>query len=198
MSEPYYVLPSGQLESGATFHKPVQNLPERVTLNSPALDVMTDFKVVTAYTIFPLESIEEAQHKMVHRGVRMLLVVDAKNTILGLVTTTDLMGEKPMQVIQNTGCTHAEVLVQDIMTPGDKLEVICMNDVERARAGNVLATLQASGRQHALVVDRPAPGLPQKVRGILSLSRLTRQLGVTVQTAEIARTFAEIEIQLAH
>ena len=198
MSESYYVLPSGQLESSATFHKPVQNLPERVTLNSPALDVMTDFKVVTAYTIFPLESIEEAQHKMVHRGVRMLLVVDAKNTILGLVTTTDLMGEKPMQVIQNTGCTHAEVLVQDIMTPGDKLEVICMNDVERARAGNVLATLQASGRQHALVVDRPAPGLPQKVRGILSLSRLTRQLGVTVQTAEIARTFAEIETQLAH
>lgn len=198
MSEPYYVLPSDQLESGATFHKPVQNLPERVTLNSPALDVMTDFKVVTAYTIFPLESIEEAQHKMAHRGVRMLLVVDAKNTILGLVTTTDLMGEKPMQVIQNTGCTHAEVLVQDIMTPGDKLEVICLNDVERARAGNVLATLQASGRQHALVVDRPAPGLPQKVRGILSLSRLTRQLGVTVQTAEIARTFAEIETQLAH
>ena len=73
-----------------------------------------------------------------------------------------------------------------------------MNDVEGAKAGNVLATLKASGRQHALVVDRPAPGQPQKVRGILSLSRLTRQLGVTVQTAEIARTFAEIETQLAH
>lgn len=198
MSETYQQLPSGRLESGATFHKPIQNLPERVTLNSPALDVMTDFKIVTAYTIFPLESIEEAQHKMIHRGVRLLLVVDAKNTILGLVTSTDLMGEKPMQVIQNTGCTHAEVLVQDIMTPGDRLEVICMNDVEHARAGNVLATLKASGRQHALVVDRSAPGLPQKVRGILSLSRLTRQLGVTVQTAEIARTFAEIETQLAH
>lgn len=198
MSETYHQLPSGRLESGATFHKPVQNLPERVTLNSPALDVMTDFKIVTAYTIFPLESIEEAHHKMMHRGVRLLLVVDAKNTILGLVTSTDLMGEKPMQVIQNTGCTHAEILVQDIMTPGDRLEVICMNDVEHARVGNVLATLKASGRQHALVVDRPAPGLPQKVRGILSLSRLTRQLGVTLQTAEIARTFAEIETQLAH
>lgn len=198
MSDHYHILPSGHLESSATFHKPVQNLPERVTLNSPALDVMTDFKIVTAYTIFPLESIEEAQHKMIHRGVRLLLVVDAKNTLLGLVTSTDLMGEKPMQVIQNTGCTHVEVLVQDIMTPGDKLEVICMNDVERARAGDVLATLKASGRQHALVVDRSAPGLPQKVRGILSLSRLTRQLGVTVQTAEIARTFAEIETHLAH
>lgn len=198
MSEPYHLLPSGQLEFGATFHKPVQNLPQRVTLNSPALDVMTDFKVVTAYTIFPLESIDDAQQKMIHRGVRMLLVVDAKNTLLGLVTATDLMGEKPMQVIQSTGRKHSEVLVQDIMTTGDKLEVICMNDVEGAKAGNVLATLKASGRQHALVVDRPAPGLPQKVRGILSLSQLTRQLGVTVQTAEIARTFAEIETQLAH
>lgn len=68
MSEPYHILPSGQLESGASFHKPVQNLPHRVTLNSPALDVMTDFKVVTAYTIFPLESADEAQQKMIHRG----------------------------------------------------------------------------------------------------------------------------------
>lgn len=198
MSEPYHILPSGQLESGATFHKPVQNLPNRVTLNSPALDVMTDFKIVTAYTIFPLESADEAQQKMIHRGVRMLLVVNAKNNLLGLITATDLLGEKPMQIIQSTGRKHSEVLVQDIMTPGEKLEVICMNDVEGAKAGNVLATLKASGRQHALVVDRPAPGLPQKVRGIFSLSQLTRQLGVTVQTAEIARTFAEIEIQLAH
>ena len=76
MSDHYHILPSGHLESSATFHKPVQNLPERVTLNSPALDVMTDFKIVTAYTIFPLESIEEAQHKMIHRGVRLLLVVE--------------------------------------------------------------------------------------------------------------------------
>ncbi|MDP1619476.1 MAG: CBS domain-containing protein, partial [bacterium] len=95
MSEIYHQLISGRLESGATFHKPVQNLPEHVGMNNPALDVMTDFKVVTAYTIFPLESIDEAQQKMVHRGVRMLLVVDAKNTLLGLVTSTDLMGEKP-------------------------------------------------------------------------------------------------------
>lgn len=198
MSEPYHILPSGRLDAGATFHKPVQNLPERVGMDNPARDVMTDFKVVTAYTIFPLESIDEAQHKMIHRGVRMLLVVDERNILLGLVTATDLMSEKPMQVIQNTGCTHAEVLVKDVMTPADKLEVICMTDVEGAKVGSVVATLKASGRQHALVVDRPQPGEPQKVRGIFSLSQLTRQLGVTIQTTEIARTFAEIETQLAH
>ncbi len=198
MSEIYHQLTSGRLESGATFHKPVQNLPEHVGMNNPALDVMTDFKVVTAYTIFPLESIDEAQQKMVHRGVRMLLVVDAKNTLHGLVTSTDLMGEKPMQVIQNTGCKHAEVLVRDIMTTSERLEVICMVDLAGARVGDVLATLKGTGRQHALVVDRPQAGQAQRVRGILSMTQLTRQLGVTLQTAEIARTFAEIETQLAN
>ena len=198
MSEIYHQILSGRLESGATFHKPVQNLPERVTMNNPAMDVMTDFKVVTAYTIFPLESIDDAHQKMVHRGVRMLLVVDAKNNLLGLVTSTDLMGEKPMQVIQNTGCKHAEVLVRDIMTPSDRLEVVCMVDLAGARVGDVLATLKATGRQHALVVDRPQAGQAQKVRGILSMTQLTRQLGVTLETPEIARTFSEIETQLAN
>jgi len=33
-------------------------LPEQVSADDPALQVMTDFQIVTAYTIFPLESIE--------------------------------------------------------------------------------------------------------------------------------------------
>jgi len=36
------------------------------------------------------------------------------------------------------------------------------------------------------------------VRGLLSLSQLSKQLGVTVETTEVAHTFIEIEQQLAH
>jgi hypothetical protein len=36
------------------------------------------------------------------------------------------------------------------------------------------------------------------VRGLLSLSQLCKQLGVVVQTTEVADTFTEIEQQLAH
>ncbi|MDP2833735.1 MAG: CBS domain-containing protein [Pseudomonadota bacterium] len=196
MTHAYNLIPTAPLQKGATFHKPQQVLPEQVSADEPALQVMTDFQIVTAYTIFPLETIEDARAKMIHRGVRMLLVVDDMNHILGLITATDLTGEKPMQVVQNQGIRHADVMVKDIMTPRERLEVLGMEDVQKAHVGDILATLKAHGRQHALVVDR-TPDRGQMLRGMFSVSQIGRQLGARVETIAVARTFAEIGAELA-
>mgnify|MGYP002776430793 CR=1 FL=1 len=137
MTRTYNLIPSAPLQKGATFHKPRQTLPEQVGADDPATQVMTDFQVVTAYTIFPLETIEDARAKMIHRGVRMLLVVDDMNHILGLITATDRTGDKPMQVVQNQGIRHSDVMVKDIMTPRERLEVLCMDDVQKACVGDI-------------------------------------------------------------
>jgi len=196
MTHAYNLIPTSPLQKGATFHKPQQVLPEQVNADEPALQVMTDFQIVTAYTIFPLETIEDARAKMIHRGVRMLLVVDDMNHILGLITATDLTGEKPMQVVQHQGIRHADVMVKDIMTPRERLEVLGMEDVQKAHVGDILATLKAHGRQHALVVDR-TPDRGQMLRGMFSISQIGKQLGARVETIAVARTFAEIGAELA-
>ena len=156
---------------------------------------MTDFSQVTAHKIGPLESIEAARARMIHYGVRMLFVVDADRHVLGLITATDLTGEKPMLVIQSQGIPYADVLVKDIMTPRDKLEVLCMDDVGKAAVGQVVATLQKQGRQHALVAERRS-GQGQVLRGMFSASQISRQLGVSVQPHPLASTFAEIGAHL--
>ncbi len=191
----YNVIPTAPLQKGATFHKPCQKLPEQVTLGQPATHVMTDFTVVTAYTIFPLETIEAARAKMIHRGVRMLLVVDDQNHILGLITTSDLTSEKPMQVVQTQGIRHSDVMVKDIMTPREKLEVLCMEDLQKARVGDIVATLKTQGRQHALVVER-THDRSQILRGMFSVSQISRQLGAHVETTGVAGTFAELGVEL--
>lgn len=196
MTRTYSPIPTSPLQKGATFHKPRQVMPDHVGDDDPALRVMTDFQIVTAYTIFPLETIEEARAKMIHRGVRMLLVVDDMNQILGLITATDLTGEKPMQVVQNQGIRHSDVMVKDIMTPRERLEVLCMDDVQKACVGDIAATLKAHGRQHALVVDR-AGDRSQMLRGMFSVSQIGKLLGARVETIEVARTFAEIGAELA-
>lgn len=195
MSRTFNTLPVAPLQKGASFLKPSQNLPEQVTLEDPALQVMTDFSVVTAYTIFPLETIEDARAKMIHRGVRLLLVVDEQNHILGLITATDLTSEKPMQIIQTQGIRHNDVLVKDIMTPRERLEVLCMEDVQKACVGDVVKTMQSQGRQHALVVDRQADRA-QVLRGMFSATMLGRALGTPLQTIAVARTFADIGSEL--
>jgi CBS domain containing-hemolysin-like protein len=96
-----------------------------------------------------------------------------------------------MQVVRNRGVRHAEIVVRDIMTPADRLDVIDLNDVLHAEVGHVVATLKQSGRQHALVVDADEAGR-QMIRGIFSATQIARQLGIVLHTPEIARTFAEI------
>ncbi len=191
MSTAYRTLSSAPLQKGATYTTPRQQASGVVTLENPAVSVMTDFSMVTAQTVPPLDSIEAARARMIHHGVRMLLVTDDQNQILGIITASDLASERPMRVIQTQGIRHADVLVKDIMTPREKLDVICIDDIQTAKVGDVVATLQSQGRQHALVVERQTDR-SQILRGMFSVSQIGRQLGTLIHTMPVARTFAEI------
>jgi CBS-domain-containing membrane protein len=180
----------------ATFHQPSQSLAPHVSLDDPAPVVMTDLKQVTAVTIDPEASIEHAMRVMVRRNVRLLFVVNVDNEIVGLITSTDLLGEKPTQHIHERGWRRSDIQVRDIMTPHERCEVIAFEDVLSSKVRNVLATLQHSRRQHALVADSDAAGNTM-VRGIFAAFQLARQLGRDVHTSEVAHSFAEIEAALA-
>jgi CBS domain containing-hemolysin-like protein len=192
----YSRLPASHLDKTAGLLRPTCVLPERVKLDSPALDVMTDFRRMTAFTASPGDTLQQAEAQMIRRKVRLLFVMDIEDQVAGLVTSTDVYGEKPMQVVQSRGIHRYEVLVSDIMTPVDQLEAIDYVDLSHASVGHVLETLKARGRQHALVIESSGP--QKMVRGLLSLSQLCKQLGVVVETTEVAHTFLEIEQQLAH
>jgi len=196
MTTPYTPLVATPLEPGVSIHRLDRLFSDVVKLDDPATVVMTDLRKVTAVTIDASASIDDADKRMKQRGVRLLLVVDEHDTIVGLITSTDMHGEKPMQYIQKHGGKHSDILVADIMTPQSKLDVLCMADVERVKVGDVVETLKQAGRQHALVVDRVDPDKPQVLRGILSASQIARQLDMEIQTNSIAKTFAEIEVLL--
>ena len=187
----YSFLPSSLLQPGTGFCSPTQSFSEHVTLEHPAIDVMTDLRRVSTVVIRPIDSVDEAHKRMVQRGVRLLLALDHDRKVTGLITATDILGEKPMKVIAQRGCRREEILVSDIMTPQERLEVLDMSDVCSAKVGHVVATLKASGRQHAMVVERDPHG-QATVRGLFSTTQIARQLGITIQTTEIARTFSEI------
>ena len=192
----YTRLPARSLDQNAGLLRPACILPERVGLENPALDVMTDFRRLTAFIATPGDTITQAEERMIRRKVRLLFVMDTLDRVAGLITSTDIQGEKPLKIVQSRGIRRDEVLVADIMTPVDRLEAVDFDDIAHARVGHVLETLKARGRQHALVIEHTEGR--QMVRGLLSLSQLCKQLGVVVETTEVADTFLEIEQQLAH
>jgi CBS domain-containing protein len=188
----YQPLPIRELGAGAGFRHSTQAQAARVTPDSSALHVMTDLTRVSPATIRPQAPLAGANQFMITRGVRLLLVVDEYDAILGVITATDLLGERPLQVATGRGLRRDELTVADVMTPAARVEVLALADVERSRVGHVLETLRRLGRQHALVVDAEST-----VCGIFSISQIARQLGVALPPgSEVARTFSEIEAAL--
>jgi len=199
----YQPLPIRELGANAGFRRPMQPQAPRVGAESPAVQVMTDLTRVAPATIRPQAPLSGANQFMITRGVRLLLVTDDQENVLGLITATDILSEKPMRAAIERGVRRDELTVADVMTPAELIEVIAYAEVEGARVGHVLETLRRAGRQHALAVDydeipsgRPLMPATRRtmVRGIFSISQIARQLGVAVPAAgEIARTFSEIE-----
>jgi len=186
----YAPLTLARLEPGARVAEPM--IPGRVTLDDPAFSVMTDLREVSAATTRPEETIDAAQAQMVRRAVRLLFVLDAAGAVTGVVTATDLLGEKPVRFMQARGVSHSEVLVEDIMTPASMLEALPLLEVAQMRVGHIVATLKAVGRKHLMVAEDGG----RRIRGLFSTSQLARQLGVELQTFEVARSFADIEAAL--
>ena len=203
MEREYEALSIRELGAGGGFRRPTQAPAAKVTVESPALEVMTDLKRTTPATIRPQAPLAGANQFMITRSVRLLLVVDEHEDVLGVITATDILGERPMRVAIDRGLRRDELTVGDIMIPAEQVEVIALADVAAARVGHVLETLRRAGRQHALVIDfdEIPPGRPlapaarrAMVRGIFSLSQIARQLGVALPAGgEVARTFSEIE-----
>ena len=192
----YKSLPQVAVCSGGCYVGGALN-PTFVRVNSPAIEVMTDLLRIPPATVTPHETLHQANQHMLLRGVRLLLVVEKNGRISGVVTARDLLGEKPVRVAQARGAKREELEVRDVMTNLEEMEAIQMSDVARSEVGHIVATLEACGRQHTLVVEADQEAGKQTLRGIFSASQIARQLGVELTTHEVARTFAEIEAAFA-
>lgn len=192
----YQILPHTLLSRDTTLHRPECNLPLKVTLEDSALSVMTDLSKTVPVVISPESSLDFANDKMITYGVRMLFVLAAHERLVGIITSVDLMGEKPLRIAKETGLPHHDLIVSDIMTPRETLEAIYLDDVINHTVGDIVATMKSVGRQHALVLEKGEQGEADRIRGIISTTQLTKQLGIDIISDHRATTFAELEVAL--
>lgn len=170
--------------------------PAPVTAESAAILVMTDLSQVPSATIVVDATLDEANQSMLVRGVRMLFVVGDNKRLVGLITSVDILGEKPVLAARKRELKRSDLRVADVMVPVDRMDVLAIDEVRKASVGNIVVTLKADGRAHAIVVGQQPDG-SQSLLGIFSASQIARQLGVQIHTHEMARTFAEIEAVIA-
>jgi len=188
-------LPTSKAPAGTGFSEP--STFTLVRADSPAMCVMTDFKQVSVATIAPEATLAQANQTMISRGVRLLLVADRNDEVLGLITSRDTSGEKPIQMVQERGGKFTDLLVSDLMCPRERIDLIDSHDVLAAKVGDIVATLKALKRQHAMVGERDPISGQTRIRGVFSATQIGRQLGMAIQTFDVTSTFNEIEGLLA-
>ena len=189
----YPALRTFPLERNTTIAQadPSSNVP--VTLDSPALEVMTDLTRVKAATTQPTTSLRQAEQIMIYQGVRMLFVVTDMPSIEGLITTADLRGDRQMRIVHERNVTYDDLNVADVMTELAALDAVDYAQVSVETVGSAIATLKRLGRNHLLVVEKESPRSPRRVRGVISRSQIERQLGTAIDLTPIASSFSEIE-----
>ncbi len=98
--------------------------------------------------------IDDALGDMIHLGVRAMLVM-REQRIVGLITSYDIQGERPLQFLQTSNYSrHQDIRVGHIMTPWDKLLSVDWESIQAARAGDLLHVLEEAGLTHLLVIER--------------------------------------------
>ncbi len=172
---------SGSLVPAANFNEGV--LPRRsisdgqfLDPGDPAIHAITDFTREHPATVDEERQIDGALEDMIRLGVRALLVV-REQRIVGLITSYDIQGERPLQFLQSSTYTrHQDIRVGHIMTPWDKLLAVDWESVQSVRAGDLLHVLEEAEMTHLLVIERSKKNASPIVRALVSRARLARQL----------------------
>lgn len=191
------VLPNHTIARNAKINRREQKHRNKVSMSDPAIYVMTDLSQTIPFSVTATASIDEANDRMIAYGVRLLFVTDGKNNLIGLITATDILGEKPMQYITEHGGKREDIMARDIMTTAENIDVLNLSDVESANIGDIIETIKATRRQHLLVVEPTADETTESIRGIFSTSHIANQLGIKIDLSDRASTFADFEKALA-
>lgn len=145
-------------------------------LKDPALRGMTDFMHKRPVSVAPERRIDDALADMIRLGVRALLVVSGAR-VVGLITSYDIEGSRPLEFLRRSNITLRELIrVGDIMTGWEDLPTVDWSTMQSASISDLLEIFQGVGVMHLLVVEGEGTCGASVVRGLISRTQIDRRL----------------------
>lgn len=193
MAKLYTALPTLPLAAGISY-TPLPIPPVITHLDDAALDVMIDPIYHKANAIHGEADLDTALLAIKLSGIPLLLVTDQIQHVVGVVNSEDLLGERPLRVMQERILRRSEVLVKMVMTNQTDLAAVLLEDLRHAKVGNIIQTLREVKLPYLVIVKQDDNIQQQVICGLFSLSLLSKQLGFDV-TSRAAEAHSFIELQ---
>ena len=187
----YQALPTLDTDKQSIFIRH-QNLPEIAHFDDPAVSVMRDYQVESAYSIPPHESIDHALQELNTQGILVLLVTNSNNEIKGIISIEDILGEKPIKLLGERRISRENITVQMVMTPIKDIVVFDKEAIQSSKVGNIVETLKLNKAHYALVVNHRNNEAQQESIGLFNLSQLQKQLHIKIRANKSESTIADL------
>ena len=193
MNEDHVPLSNVRLRPGTSYNRR-SRLPRVLHPDDPALPLMTDFSHVLPVTTTVATGIETALLRMKNAGVRLLLVIDDDEQVIGLISSYDIQGERPVKLAQESRIQHVDITVGAIMIGQAQIRVIDMLSVRNAQISHIVATMSQLECRHLLVVDVDPYTKEQTISGLFSATQISKHLHIDVtDVMTAAHSLAELQ-----
>jgi len=199
-----HILPSVSLTCHSIYSLSHAEQDANVSLDSPAQTLFTDFYKTPAITVQSSTQIDVALEHMMRSGVRVLFVIDENTNIIGLVTTFDILGEKPILHLQRAhdgqfnAYKRSQISVQDIMEPLSELNMISMKELDQAKVADIAEIFKHSTQRHMIVLESTATSACKIMRGLFSAAHIESAVGISLEFSDPLSNFSDIEYALLH
>ncbi|MCB8890587.1 CBS domain-containing protein [Vreelandella malpeensis] len=171
---------------------------KKLSPDSPALSVLTDFTQVAPQSIAADTPISDAHLKMRHGGVRLLFVIDRDAHCIGVLTSKEVIGTRRINLaMQQRQLDREEITAEMIMTPWEKLSAMPMEHLASLSIQDLIFSMESFTEQHLLVTEHNAEGA-LSVRGLISVTDIQNAIGkgasskVPNTVVPMANSFADI------
>lgn len=163
---------------------------EPVTVNEPAVSVMTDFHIRAPCTTTENTNIQAALQQMKLSKVKSLFVLDPEDQVIGHISARDIQSTKPTLIAKEHDIKPTEITVKMMMTPTLFMRTLYFSELSNVRVGHIARLLHELQINYIFILE---PELGQdKIRGMFSISRISRQLGENVMGDLSSHSVAEM------
>jgi len=143
--------------------------------DDPAIDIMTDLQTMQALRIKMSDTIDTIGYELQSHDVHALLVVKEEQTVVGIVTSEDVFGEKPITITQESRMPRNTITAKMLMTPIEQILTFNISDILSARVGNIVATLAENKALYAIAISNSESSEIPALEGFFNYMQIRKQ-----------------------
>jgi CBS-domain-containing membrane protein len=144
-----------------------------IDANSPASEIVTCFTKTRPRMLEKDISVDDAKYMMLKEHVKLKIVIDKNEQMIGAVTFADLTDEKSI-ILMHDREKRSDILVEDVMTPSANLKAISREELEHCSIKDVIHLLKDEHLNYIFLVNSEK----KQVLGIISASDIARKLKI--------------------